>query len=307
MSLRDAGGSDILEQFKNTSNKVKKRFLRKPNLTEACDSFTNLAQQCESLELPAYAGLCWIATACCEGSLSNLPGETNCLLKAGRQFLKAEEIDHALGCPRPSSENLQAGLSCITHAIEKCGDSGPMNVGYNLEVVDFLNKIGQGEYSETYLHSAVNLSENRPDTKVYCLELLAKKFIENGDFVAALETYTEISKILENLPKSGSRSDLLLKCEINSVFLLLILKPSPQKLSSRSAKILVKYTWGDQSDSSLRACKMTEKMFLLMQSLVTICQSVDTSNLISLEGEFWNLLEKSEKELLRVLVQSYYP
>lgn len=53
------------------------------------------------------------------------------------------------------------------------------------------------------------------------------------------------------------------------------------------------------------ACKMSENMFLLLQSLVTICQSLDTSGLIDLESEFWPLLSKQQKELLRILVKSY--
>ncbi|KAJ8965130.1 hypothetical protein NQ314_004355 [Rhamnusium bicolor] len=52
---------------------------------------------------------------------------------------------------------------------------------------------------------------------------------------------------------------------------------------------------------------MTEKMFILLQSLVTICQSLDTSGLVDLESEFWQLLSKQEKELLRILVKIYQP
>lgn len=84
-----------------------RRFLRKPNVTEACESFTSLGQHCEDVEMPVYAGLCWIAAARCEGSLGNLPGESNCLIRSARQFLTAELKDHQLGCISPSNENLQ--------------------------------------------------------------------------------------------------------------------------------------------------------------------------------------------------------
>lgn len=159
---------------------ISRRFLRKPNITEACDSFTSLAQQCESLELPVYAGLCWIAAARCEGSLTNLTGETSCLVKSARQFLKAEENDFCLGCHSPSTENLQAGLNCYTHATSRYGEHSPIPIGLNLEIVDFLKRIGREEYIENYLNSAVEMSKNRPDTKAHCLELLAKSFIDNG-------------------------------------------------------------------------------------------------------------------------------
>lgn len=73
-----------------------------------------------------------------------------------------------------------------------------------------------------------------------------------GDYLAALETYLEIFKHLKQLPANGSRCETLLKCEIYCVFLLLILRPSPQKLSANLAKILEKYTWGDKNDTSLK-------------------------------------------------------
>lgn len=81
--------------------------MRKPNVTEASESFTTLAKHCESLELPAYAGLCWIAAARCEGSLLNSTEETACLLNSSRQFMKAEVNDFNLGCHSVSGEYLQ--------------------------------------------------------------------------------------------------------------------------------------------------------------------------------------------------------
>lgn len=89
-----------------------RRFLRKPNVTEASESFTTLAKNCESLELPAYAGLCWIAAARCEGSLLNSTEETACLLNSSRQFMKAETNDFNLGCNSVSGEYLQVTSYC---------------------------------------------------------------------------------------------------------------------------------------------------------------------------------------------------
>lgn len=80
-------------------------------MTEACESFSSLGKQCESSELPAYAGMCWISAARCEGSLGNIPGEASCLTRAAHQFLSAEKKDHELGCPSPSQENLEVKLN----------------------------------------------------------------------------------------------------------------------------------------------------------------------------------------------------
>lgn len=50
---------------------------------------------------------------------------------------------------------------------------------------------------------------------------------------------------------------------------------------------------------------MSEKMYILLQSLVATCQSSDTSNLDYLESELWELLENEERELLRILCKIY--
>ncbi|KAG5881220.1 hypothetical protein JTB14_035480 [Gonioctena quinquepunctata] len=303
--MNSDSNDDILEQYMSISSKLKKRFLRKPNITEACESFISLAKHCEILELPVYASLCWIAAARCEGSLLNNIGETSCLVQSARELFKAEQNDRDLGCKNLSGEHLQAGLSCYAHAESRYSESCSIPISLNLEIVEFFKKIGKSEYTRHYLENSIELSKSRCDTRIHCLELLASYFIDCGDYLAALEVFLEISKIAENSTPNGYRAEILLKCEISSVFLLLILRPSPQKLSPCLARILEKYTWGDENDSSLKACRMTEETFLLLQSLVTTCQSLDTSSLLDLESDFWQILFKQGKELLRILVKTY--
>lgn len=72
-----------------------------------------LALQCEHEELPQYAGLCWIAAARCESSLGNASGEAWDLVRAGRQFLRAEICAKDLGCPSPGGEHVQVLNICI--------------------------------------------------------------------------------------------------------------------------------------------------------------------------------------------------
>lgn len=72
-------------------------------------------------------------------------------------------------------------------------------------------------------------------------------------------------KLLERTPLNGARSELLLKREVNCVFLLLILRPSPQKIVPELAKILEKYTWGDNNDAALRGLRYGfDKIILLI-------------------------------------------
>lgn len=69
-----------------------------------------MAKQCENQELPAYAGICWIAAARCEGSLQNNTEETSCLVNSARQFFKAEENDFNLGCRTVCGEYLHVSI-----------------------------------------------------------------------------------------------------------------------------------------------------------------------------------------------------
>lgn len=214
-------------------------------MTEACESFTQLGQHCENAEMPSYAGLCWIAAARCEGSLGNIPGETSCLTRSARQFLTAEEQNTSLGCPSPN-ENLQAALSCYSHAASRYPDNCPLTINLNLEIADSLQRLERIDCSESYLKAAVEQSRNSLDTRLFCLERLASYHIQSEDYLSALETLTEVSSLLREAPKNGARSDCSLRCEITRILLLLILRPSPQKLAPNLTRLLEKYTWGDK-------------------------------------------------------------
>lgn len=52
---------------------------------------------------------------------------------------------------------------------------------------------------------------------------------------------------------------------------------------------------------------MSEMLFILLQSLVVICQSLDKSSLEDLEVELWPFLSAEQKDLLRLLIKLYYP
>ncbi|KAF7265212.1 hypothetical protein GWI33_021323 [Rhynchophorus ferrugineus] len=258
----EGSGCNILERYRNISNKLKKRFLRKPNEMEGAESFASL----------------------------------------GRVYLVIQ-LEKQLTCV--PTENLQAGLNSCMLACTKYPKDSILQTGLYLELVDFLKEIGKIELIQPYLKGAIQLSQGKHDTNIHCLEKFALHFISIGDYVSALQTYQEIMRIIDRLPKNGYRCDILLKCEINSVFLLLILRPNTLNIAPNLAKILEKYTWGDKSDNILQACKMSEMLFILLQSLVVICQSLDKSSLEDLEVEFWPFLSSEQKNLLRVLIKLY--
>lgn len=290
----ESGGLDILEVYKQISTKLKKRFLRKPNVTDACESFTTLGRHCETVEMPVYAGMCWIAAARCEGSLGNIPGETSCLIRSARNFMSAQIKNKSLGCQSVATENLQAALGCYAHAQSRFQETCAFHTGIDLEIAESLTKLNDNLTTEVYLKDAIDISEYSLFTRIHCLQLLSSNAIERSDYSSALDAVTEIINLLKDVPKTGVRSDILLNCEVTQIFLLLILKPSHQKLAPQFAKTLEKFTWSDMNDPKLKSY-MCEELLLLLQSLVITCQTSDTTSLPHLESQLWRFLSVDQK------------
>lgn len=75
---------DVFTNYRNITNKIKKRFLKKPNYTEASEQFGTLTRVLKQQECPQYAGFCCLAKARCESILGNSAAEVESLLEAAR-------------------------------------------------------------------------------------------------------------------------------------------------------------------------------------------------------------------------------
>lgn len=122
-----------------------------------------------------------------------------------------------------------------------------------MEVANLLQLVDNNESTETFLKNALDHCVNGESLKIHCMNLLATNSMKSGDYIGALESYTEIHNILQTLPNNAEKAQLLLDCEINRVLLLLILKPPPQKLTSDLTQVLERYTWGDKNDESIKS------------------------------------------------------
>ena len=143
-------GSEFLPEFKGIHNKLKKRFLRKPNINEASDQFSKLARKIR--EEPQYEGLCHLAVARCERSLGNSPGESEALVVAARSFLKAERATRSIGCPS-LEDHFQAAIQSYSHAIQTQEEeaSNPFGAtGLCFEVAGILEELGKLSEAATF-------------------------------------------------------------------------------------------------------------------------------------------------------------
>ncbi|CAO2621494.1 40-kDa huntingtin-associated protein [Lemmus lemmus] len=89
----------------------------------------------------------------------------------------------------------------------------------------------------------------------------------------------------------GAFADILVRCKVSWVLMLVLLQPSPTKLLPKHAQTLEKYSWeafdGHGQDSS---SQLPEELFLLLQSLVMAAHEKDTESIKKLQVEMWPLL-----------------
>ncbi|KAI4489352.1 hypothetical protein M0802_011221 [Mischocyttarus mexicanus] len=291
--------ADFWARYQIVLNKVKKRFLRKPNVTEATDQFCALAVECEQKELWQFAGLCYLAAARCHGTLKNTSSEINFLIKGGRQFLIAEKKNYDIGCPSLGHENMLVAVSCFSHSSLRCNNQMGFNTLSAGLAIELALSLGANSAGIQQLRKSI---DTFPTPKA--INTLTSYYIEQGDYVAALNVlneFVEFVKAYINIGIRGNYNVILRQCEITRVLLLLILQPSPKRLAPSLVQVLEKYTWIEEGTNN--GLDMNEDEFLLLQSLVLACQSRDFQVLFELEGELWPYFNAEQKELLHKLIR----
>lgn len=290
---------DLLTKYHNISNKLKKRFLRKPNVAEASEQFNALATECEQKELWQYAGLCSLAAAICQDTLENTSSKINFLIKAGRAFLAAAKKDADIGCPSIGQENTQAAVRYFAHALTLCNSQPGFNTMSAGLAVELALALGPSSAGIQQLRKAIKIFATPK-----AINTLVSYHISQGDYVTALQVLNEFVEFIETYVAAGARGNynaILHRCEVTRVLLLLILQPSPQRLAPSLAQVLEKYAWIEENTNN--SLNMSEDELLLMQSLVLACQSHDHQALLELEGELWACFDAEQKELLHKLIQ----
>lgn len=290
---------DFLTKYQNVSTKLKKRFLRKPNVAEASDQFSALATECEQKELWQYAGLCSLAAARCQGTLKNSSSELNFLIRAGREFLTADKKDKDTGCPSIGQENSQAAVSCFGHSLAHCNSQPGFGIIYAGLALELALALGSCPAGIQQLKKAIEICPTST-----AINTLVSYQIKQGDYITALQILTDFVEFIEAYVNGGARGNyniILHNCEVSRVLLLLILQPSPQRLAPSLAQVLEKYAWVEENSNN--GLNIGEDEQLLLQSLVLACQSHDHQALLDLEGELWPYFDTEQKELFHKLIQ----
>ncbi|XP_050998607.1 40-kDa huntingtin-associated protein [Acomys russatus] len=358
---------DFLARYRQVSNKLKKRFLRKPNVAEAGEQFAQLARELRAQECLPYAAWCQLAVARCQQALFHGPGEALALTEAARLFLRQEcDARQRLGCPAAYGEPLQAAASALGAAVRLHLELGQpaAAAALCLELAAALRALGQPAAAAGHFQRAAQL--HLPLMPLAALQALgdaASCQLLARDYTGALALFTRMQRLAREhgghpvqhpeLPQQppppppppppgpqppllgpqprptsaatlplpllpdhapgsaapspgtlGAFADVLVRCEVSRVLLLLLLQPPPAKLLPEHAQTLEKYSWeafdGHGQDSG---GQLPEELFLLLQSLVMAAHEKDTEGIKKLQVEMWPLLSAEQNHLLHLVLQ----
>uniref|UniRef100_A0A1B6E0R3 Factor VIII intron 22 protein n=1 Tax=Clastoptera arizonana TaxID=38151 RepID=A0A1B6E0R3_9HEMI len=243
--------------YRLINNKLKKRFLRKPNIAECCEQFGQLSIQCLREDIPLYSGLCYIAASQCESQLNNFNGEAWAQVNAGQLFLKAHIKEETLKLLSPGGgEQLEAALSLFQSSEniwKKNKYDGVLAASLYLQIAsDLLLLTDKYELSAEYFDKASKLLSDSPHNQLHALLQLATCKLKMGHHIGALDTFNEIVSVVNLICEEpyGVYSDIILRCEINRIMLLLLIRPPLQRLAQPMTAVLEKYNWlGDKNKS----------------------------------------------------------
>lgn len=354
---------DFLARYRQVSNKLKKRFLRKPNVAEAGEQFGQLGRELRVQECLPYAAWCQLAVARCQQALFHGPGEALALTEAARLFLRQErDARQRLVCPAAYGEPLQAAASALGAAVRLHLQLGQpvAAAALCLELAAALRDLGQPAAAAGHFQRAAQLQ--LPQLPLAALQALgdaASCQLLARDYTGALAVFTRMQRLAWEhgshpvqppppppiplqpqpqpqpqppgtlhgpgagpalpaaplLPNAGSAtappaaalgafSDVLVRCEVSRVLLLLLLQPPPAKLLPEHAHTLEKYSWeAFDSHGQEGSGQLPEELFLLLQSLVMAAHEKDTEAVKALQVEMWPLLSAEQNHLLHLVLQ----
>ncbi|XP_002434250.2 40-kDa huntingtin-associated protein isoform X2 [Ixodes scapularis] len=300
---------DFMVHYKNISSKLKKRFLRKPNLAEVSDQYTALGKQLQHLDCPHYAGMCSLAAAKCEQSTGNAAAEAQSLALGARQFFEAEASNHALLCPS-LDEHLANALHCYSRAVDLYIElpEPALAAALCMEAAHKLRSIERSALAVSFLQRAVKLQKPCALDYADALQELASCQVELGDYSGALESLTEVygiaqEKSMYNGIPMGVFASMLASAEVSRLLLLLLLQPPTQKMPAEHARLLDRYLYDSPQElSPSKPSYLSEDVFLLLRSLVMAFESKDREAVKTLQDHLWSQLTAEQNDLLHEAV-----
>ncbi|XP_047535416.1 40-kDa huntingtin-associated protein [Vanessa atalanta] len=281
------------EQYININTKLKKRFMRKPNISEATNEFIALAIQCEHLEQPAFAGQTYIGAAKCEASAGNFLGEAEQYVAAARQFMKAEKKLAALKFYSPDRENLEAAIGCYMQALTKYPAKSAIRTSILLELANELIELDHKHEALAYYEQAVDIIEDST-MKLMCMRNLVNLLIKCGKYDIALETANKVCDSNIYIPDG-----ILTELQVSRVLLVLLVDPDEDTKSVSLKQMLDNLLYDEDSD----AIPFNIDLRLKLQSIIISSRCMDQQSLISIASDIKPYFTMEQRELLETIIE----
>lgn len=307
-----ATADDFLIEYRAISNKLKKRFLRRPNVAEANEQFTKLSKRLRENDQPQHEAMCHLAIARCEQSVGNTACEAEALVAASRAFLQAERKIKAVCCPS-IEDHLTAAIHTYGHAIRLMDESGQSSRAAGLchELGSALRDMEKTSEAVSFYQRAADISSSTILEYLRAKMQVAECLIDTGDFHSALTALSDVSARAEaaqgiGRPLISVYSDYAGRCEVLRLLLLLLIEPTSQNISPSLSLVLEKYAWQTVESTSATSADeasriLGDELFLLLQSLVMAVQVRDAGAVIELEDYLAPKLDSLQRTLLRRL------
>ncbi|XP_053129232.1 40-kDa huntingtin-associated protein-like [Hemicordylus capensis] len=337
-----SGGGDFLARYRLVSAKLRRRFLRKPNVSEAAEQFAALARELRAQESLPYAAWCQLAVARCAQSLGHAPGEAAALGEAARLWLRHErELRARQGGPPGLglAEHLPAAQSCVAFGARLRLELGQpaLAAGLWLELGAELRAAGEpGQAVPALLRAAELLAAAPlPLEALRCLRHVASCLLLGRDYDGALAVLTQAQQQLLAQAGSGGGSSAPAAAappppgsarasaaavassaptsQLPGAFLDELLHCEVTRvlllllLQPPPSKLLPEHaqTLEKYSWEALDAPSgyLPPELFLLLQSAVMACQEKALEALKVLQKALWPLLSPEQNHLLHLVVQ----
>ncbi|XP_039264935.2 40-kDa huntingtin-associated protein-like [Styela clava] len=309
---------DFFNFHRAAASKLKKRFLKKPNVAEASSEFEQLKNHLSRIECFPYAGFTAIARAKCEQGLLNQSGEVDSLIEAARFFLKADKEIDEMNCPN-FHEHLECSMGCFNMAIKIYEENG-MSVAAGsvcLEQAEFYKQTHRYDQAIQHYQRAVEYFSGLPSQAISTMDKVMFCQTLIRDFRSALNSSMDMMKLikkegayhLDRVTPLGCYNDYYKKCEVTRLLLLLLLQPRPLAINKDYAEVFQQYTWPDEesmaSGSHILDTLLGEDLFIFLRSVVMACSGGDIDAIKTVQDGVKDYISVEQNVLLQRIVDEY--
>jgi len=320
MSSLSPNNADFLPQFKAIGQSLKKRFFRKPNVSDAVEQYETLCMELQREGQKEFAGICALEAAKCQESLQNHIAQANLLLKAATLLLDARNSQNLF--VNETAESLNDRIGGLSHgylqlSVQSLNQAAKIFKGqkyYGLSLVVSL-KAGDTLFKEGDFGEALMYFKNGLDLanahftladQLVIVEEIVKCKVKMTELESASRIVTEyLNRVKKEMTGEFGREllqSVFLRFEIMRVCLILLVGSAD----------MVRFIWPESSTNtpednvSTEDCPENEernKVHLYLKSLVLAVQHGSVDDINAVRDHLAPILNQTQHDLFHSLIQ----